>query len=126
MGFMNLGWTVSGWGAAIILGWLWLETRDNLATEIERCNTSKVSAIAEASQMAREAEREAAQDEIVRLEAIAASQSKAREIVAQALRESEARGPVVREVVRNVPRSELAAQCLDLPVPAAVFDSVRP
>lgn len=118
--------TIAGYVGLIAMTGLYLDKRDDLAKEIEACNTRTERSVAEASEKARQAEREASDAEIARLAAIADSQSKARQIVADALRESEAKDPIVREVVKNVPRDQLAAQCLDLPVVPAVFGSVRP
>lgn len=116
---------IPGYVAAVALFWLWLGAREDLASEIDACNTRAVEAVAEAERAARQAEREATQAEIDRQRRIAASQAKAREIVAEALREAEAREPEIREVVKNVPRVELAAQCLDLPVPDFVARRLR-
>ena len=122
---MNIGVTVGGYVASVILLGLWIDAERDHAAEIEKCNTKIEAAARERERLAREAERDAARDEIAKLNRIAASQAKAREIVTAALREAENRAPVVRTVIREVPRETEAAACLDLAMPAAVLDSVR-
>lgn len=113
-------------GAAVLFFTLWVGAEKELASEIEAANTRTVQAVAEASEMARLAEREAAEAEFVRLGRIAAAHDKARQSVAEALREAEAREPVVRTVIREVERETVSAQCLDIAAQSDAYDSVRP
>lgn len=98
---------------------------DRIEQEITRCNADKLMSVAEAADAAREAEREAAQEQIARYARIAASQQKARQIVADALREAENKPAKIREVIRNVPRETMSQKCLDLPVPDSVLRELR-
>ncbi len=126
---MIAGLKLGGIGAAAGFALAWFAASsyygDKIEQEITRCNADKLVSVAQAEKLAREATEEAAQAKIAQYARIAKSQQKAREIVAEALREAEARGPEIRTVIREVPRETVAQQCLDLPVPAAVINSLR-
>lgn len=119
---MGLWLTIGGWTAAAVTGWLWLGARDDVARQTEACNTDKVAAVAEAERVARAAEREAADAEILRLNQRIADEANAREIAQEAARAAESRPPVVREVIRRVAD---ANACMDTAIPADVIDAFR-
>lgn len=110
------------YAAIALLFWLWLNARDDVASALEACNTRTAAAIAEAEKVTRETEREAAERQILELRALIESAENAREIAIQAAREAESRPVRVQEVVRRVADENL---CIDLPLPAAVLDSLR-
>ena len=111
-----------GYVAAIILGWLWLEARENLASEIERCNTEKLSAVAEAERQAREATQSALSARIAQLEQSAEDAERAREIAIAAAREAESRPPEVREVIRRYIDTDA---CITTAIPDDILDGLR-
>lgn len=119
-----LGWKVAapGYVAAVVLGWLWLEARDDLAAEIADCNASKLTAIAEAETIAREAERRAFSERIAQLERNAIAAENARQIAEDAAREAESRPPVVREVIQRFIDTDA---CIDTPIPDDIVRSLR-
>lgn len=51
-----------------ILGWLWLESREDLAAAIVQCNADKLAAVVEAEQITREALQSASDARIAELE----------------------------------------------------------
>ncbi len=114
--------TVGGWVAAGVFCWLWIGAKEDLAAEIERCNTDKVSAIAMAEDIARQAEREAAGRRLADLEQRIDDAEKARLVAVRAAAEAQSRPMRVQEVVRRVADENL---CIDLPVPGAVLDELR-
>jgi hypothetical protein len=112
----------AGWPLAALCFWLWLGARDDVAAEIERCNTDKAEAIARAEEIVREAEREAADAAIADLRQLVVEAEKAREIAAEAARIAESTPERVRTVIREVSNENT---CLDMPVPGRVVDGLR-
>ncbi len=126
---MIAGLKLGGIGAAAGFALAWFAASsyygDKIEQEITRCNADKLVSVAQAEKLAREATEEAAQAKIAQYARIAKSQQKAREIVAAALREAEAREPEIRTIVREIPRDTDAQKCLDMPVPADLLRSLR-
>lgn len=122
---MNIGITVGGYMAAIVLGGLWLNARDAVIEEREGCNADKLQAALEAEKAASDAVISAQRREIERLASEAEKERKAARIAQKAADEARKAPERVKTVIREVPREELAAQCLDLGVPAAVADELR-
>jgi len=114
--------TIGGYAAAAVLLWLWLETRDDLAAEVERCNVDKIQSILDAEILLREADREAAEATAAELARQLTLEQKARQIADTAAREAESRPVRVRTVIREVASENL---CLDTAVPAAVLNELR-
>ena len=114
--------TVSGYLAAAVLFWLWTEAREDLAAQIESCNGDKLRAVAEAEQVARQAEREAAAQTVAELVRMNEQTERARHVALQAALAAESRPAEVREVIRHVTDS---SGCLRSPVPAAVLERLR-
>ena len=120
-----------GWPIAAMLFWFWIGAKENLAAEVERCNADKLSAIAEAEQVAREATQRAAQQRISMLERQAERERKAREIAAQTASDAESRArgaqQTIRELMARAPQeSDIDPKdCLNVPVPGDIIDSLR-
>lgn len=125
MNLTFIGIAAGGYAAAAILGGLWLGARDDLAHEIEACNTRAVAAVAESERAVRVELESAHNEEKERLRVIARQQQEARIIVSEALREAESKPERVRTVIKEVPREELAGQCLDMPMPDNVALGLR-
>lgn len=119
---LNPGVTIGGYAAALVLGWLWLGARDDVAAAIESCNTDKMRAISEAERITRETERAASDREILQLRQIISDAEKAREIAIRAAREAESRPVRVQEVVRRVADRDA---CIDLSLPDELVRSLR-
>lgn len=116
----TLGVTIGGYAAAFVLGWLWLDTRDELASTIERCNTDKIASVLEAEQITRKAIESVYSEEIERAERRVKAERNAYLAVAEALREAESRPVRVRTVIRESEES-----CLTQEVPKEVLGAVR-
>ncbi len=118
------GWKLAapGYAAAIVLGWLWLEAREDLASEIERCNADKLSAIVEAEAAARAAVERAFGERIAQLERNATLAEQAREVAEAARIEAENRPPEVREVIRRFIDTDA---CLTTSIPSDILDGLR-
>lgn len=88
--------------ALIVMTWLYMGKRDELAAEIERCNTDKMASIAEAQRITREATTGALESRIAQLEGTALSAQKARDIAVQARIEAENKPERVRTVYQRI------------------------
>lgn len=108
-------------GAAILLG-LYMGAREDLAAEIERCNTEKLAAVQEATEALRDAQMAQYEARIAELEQMALDERKAREIAQEAARAAESRPEKVRTVIRRVADENA---CMDTSVPAPVLDELR-
>ena len=70
----------AGWPLALFVGWLWIGAKEDLATEIERCNTDKMAAVAAAEKVTRETLQAAHDRKVAELVRQAESANRAREI----------------------------------------------
>jgi len=114
--------TVSGYAAAAVLFWFWIEAREDLAAQVEACNADKLRTVAEAEHVARQAEREAAARTVAELVRITEQTERARLAALRAAQLAESRPAEVREVIRRVTDP---TGCLRSPVPAAVAERLR-
>lgn len=112
----------AGWPLAAILGWMWLEAREDLAAEKERCNADKLSAIVEAEKITREAQERAFGQRIAQLERIADQREVARRIAEEARIEAENRPEKVRTVIERV---RLQDACIDTSVHPDLLGCLR-
>ena len=118
----NLGVTIGGYAAALALLWLFIGAKSDIKAEIERCNTEKAQAVAEAHSLVRDAQIAAMERHMDDLEAMVAEADEAR-LVAEAARDEALKRPErVRTVIREVASADA---CIDTAVPAAVIDSLR-
>jgi hypothetical protein len=117
-------WYVAGAASVglVVMTNLYLGARDDLARQTEECNTDKITAIAEAEKVTREALAAAHRDALAQLARQAEAADRAREIAEEVAREAAARPVEVREVIREVYDED---QCLGAPVPGAILDSLR-
>ena len=113
--------------ANLTLGWLWLEAREDLAAEIERCNADKLSAIAEAERITRTTQERAFGERIAQLERIADQRENARRIAETAARDAQEavegtqrRIDRLMQEARNAPPADPVA-CLNAAVPDAAL-----
>lgn len=98
----------------------WLGAREDLAAQIERCNSEKLAAVAEAESLLRDAQRDAYAARIAELEALAESEARARVIAEEAAQAARERPERVRTVIR-----ESTDACVDAIVPADITGSLR-
>lgn len=112
----------AGWPIAAMLFFFWLDGRENLAMETERCNTDKMTAVAEASEVARLAVVRASTAREKQLEAMAESERRARHIAEDARVAAESRPARVVEVIKRV---AITDACINTAVPADLLDSLR-
>ena len=115
-------WYVAGAASVglFIMTGLYLELRDELASEVEQCNTDKIAAVAEAERVTRKMLEQAHQARMDQLARQTAAAERAREIAEEAARLAESRPPRVVEVIR-----ESTDACLDTVVDPAVVRSLR-
>lgn len=118
--FKDLIFAGTGYGLAVVAGLMFLDAREDLASEVERCNTAVAQSAAEAERLTRQVERDAASRELLRLARQVELEREAREIAERATREALARPQRVREVIRNSDET-----CLDTVIPADILDSLH-
>jgi hypothetical protein len=97
-----------------ILGWLLIGAKQDVAREIEACNTRTALSVSDAEKAAREATERAYDERLAKLAAMADTEARARLSLQAALEAAESRPPVVREIIRRI-RDENA--CLGTAVP---------
>jgi flagellar biosynthesis/type III secretory pathway M-ring protein FliF/YscJ len=116
------GITAGGYAAAAVFLWLFIGAKSDIKAEIERCNTEKLAAVAEAESALRDAQIASYEARLAELARMVADEAKAREIAQEAARLAESRPEKVRTVIREVAS---ANACIDTAVPDAVLDSLR-
>lgn len=114
----------AGWPLAAAIFVLWLDARDDLAAEIERCNADKLASIAEAERIVRTASKEAYEARLAELTRRAAKANEAREIAERAAQEARERTIETRTIVREIASADPEG-CLNQPLPAVIIDSLR-
>ena len=112
----------AGWPLAVLLFFLWLDGRENLAAEVERCNADKMAAVAEAEAITRQATEANLQARLTELAEIAERERHARAIAEEARAIAESRPVEVREIIRRVAD---ANACMDTDIPSVVLDELR-
>ena len=100
------------WIACVVLSGLWLNARDAVIEERERCNVDKLAAIVEAETITRTALQAAHAREIAQLARQAEAKDRALEIASEEL-ERATRGTVAHE--NTITRLELEASIDDIP-----------
>jgi len=114
--------TAAGYAAAALFLWLYIGAKSDVKAGLERCNTEKMAAVAQAESLARVAVQTGLQAEIDRLEKQTVKANRARAIAEEAALLADARIPEVREVIRVVANTDA---CIDTNVPAGVLDALR-
>ena len=112
--------TVGGWAGTLMFFAMYLGIRDDLAAEVERCNTDKLAAVAAAERVARDAMAEAMGDALAERDRQLEAAERAREIAQEAARLAESRVPEVIEVIR-----ESTDACITAAVPDNIVDRLR-
>jgi len=122
----------AGWPLAAIIFWFWLEGKENLAREIERCNTDKMAAVAEAEALARTALQASLEQRLAELERMAQDAQIARNIAEAARLEAEAGAEDAQATIRRLMREagenetvSLEMACLNTTVPADAISGLR-
>jgi len=122
---VNLGLTAGGYVAALALLWLWIGAKEDLASQIERCNAEKLESVAQAENTVRKASRAAYEARLAEMATQARREEKARQILAERLRAAQDRPAEIREVIKEIPRETNSSTCLDLPVPDPIIRRMR-
>lgn len=122
----------AGWPLAALIFWMWLGGREDLAAEVERCNSDKLLAIAQAEQVARQAlqdAQDAHQRELARLAVEAqGAVNESREGREAALRKAAAAQRIIDELTRTIENEHnapIAQVCLRADVPVTILDGLR-
>lgn len=108
--------------ALVVMTWLYLDKRDDLASEVERCNTDKITSILEAERITRQAQQEAADRTIAELVRKADQAEIAIGIANTARLEAESRPARVRTIIERV--ADVDA-CIDSPVHPSILSCLR-
>lgn len=106
--------------ANLLIGGMYLDKRDDLAREIERCNTDKMTSIAAAEKLTRETIEAATAKQMADLAALAAKEVVARQIAEDARKLAESRPEKIRIVIQ---KSEDG--CLLESVPLEILNELR-
>ena len=112
--------TVGGWAGTAFFFFMYLGVRDDLASEVEQCNTDKIAAVAEAERLTRTTLEKAHADTLAQLARQAERADTARAIAEEAARIAESRPPEVIEVIRNSTDA-----CVSAPVDPDILDRLR-
>jgi len=118
----------AGWPLAAMMFWFWLEGRENLAKEVERCNTDKIATVAEAEAAARQAIQSSFERRVRDLELMAQSEREARTLAEMAAAEArtgaESAQATIRRLMREADDDEIVTierVCLNTTVPADIL-----
>ncbi len=121
-----------GWLLLAAMTSLYLGKRDDLAAQIESCNTDKVQAVADAEKAVREAlvaaqerERVEAVERVRRAQAAAVRASEAR---LEAQQQADRAQATIRRLMREVGENEtveIEQACLAVDVPADIINDLR-
>ncbi len=122
----------AGYPLALAFFWFWIEGRENLAAQMESCNTDKITAVAEAERVAREAEAAASArerveaEERIRRARAAAESAEAARLAAeeQAQRAQETIRKLMREITEDE-NVQIEQACLAVDCPTDILDSLR-
>ena len=107
---------------SVLFFFLWLDSRENLAAEMERCNADKMAAVAAAEEITRAAQAANYEARLTQLAEIADRERRARELADDAREIAESRPVEVREVIRRVAD---ANACITTVMPTELTDSLR-
>jgi hypothetical protein len=113
---------IGGYLLAAFFVWLWLNGRDDLASQREACNTAVQASAAQAQKVAREVSQAAFEARLAQKEAQITSERNAREIADRARLAAESRPARVETVIRRI---RDANSCLDTIVPAELIDGLQ-
>ncbi len=106
----------------LVLGGLYLDKRDDLAQEIEACNTRAMTSIAEAESITRKAVEASLATQIADMASIAAAEMKARQIAEDAREIAESRPPKIRTIIKRIIDEDA---CLATPVHPTLLECLR-
>jgi hypothetical protein len=113
---------IGGYFLAAFFVFLWLNGRDNLASQREACNTAVQASAAQAQKVAREVSKAAFEARLAQKEAQITSERNAREIADRARLAAESRPERVKTVIREVASEN---SCMDMPIPEPVVERLR-
>lgn len=112
-----------GYAAAAVVTFAYLEKRDDLAEAIERCNTEKMQAIAEAQSVAREAGERAAATHLAELDRMAKELEAAEHELWQASVQNRDKTDEVTRIIEE--QSDEPDSCLNELVPGPIVERLR-
>lgn len=122
----------AGYGVAAIMFWFWLGLKEDLAQQIELCNQQKLQSVAEAEHLARESLQASLDKRLRELEALAVSESNARQMAEAARLAAEsgandAQATIRRltEEARHAETATIEQQCLTVSVDSSILASLR-
>ena len=106
----------------LILGGLYLDKRDDLASAIEACNTDKIFSIAQAEKITRETIQAASAKRLTDLAQIAAREIKARQIADNARDDAQTQLAKVNALIKRIQNEDA---CLTTPVHPTLLECLR-
>ena len=112
----------AGYALALVAGALFLDAREDLAAERERCNSDKLAAIAEAERVTRETVEVWARQREAQLAHRLEVESEARRIAEAATSAALARADRVAAAIGEASNDE---PCMDRAIPSTVLDELR-
>lgn len=119
---MSIGLSLGGYVGLVIMAGLYVGAREDLASERERCNTDKVTAVSEAERVTRKAVEAAFADRLAKEAARANREAVARAAAEESAQAADARPPKIRTVIKEVAS---ANACINVDLPAALVNSLR-
>ena len=115
----------AGWPLAALLFWFWLEGREDLAKEVEACNTRTITTVAQAESAARSALQASFELRVRELELLAQGEREAREMAELAASEArvgaESAQATIRRLMNEAENDEIVTierVCLNTAIPA--------
>jgi len=122
----------AGWPLAALMFWFWLEGRENLAREVERCNTDKIATVAEAEAAARRALQSSFERRVRDLERLAQDEREARELAEMARADAQAGAETAQATIRRLMNEAntdetvtIEHACLNTDIPADALSVLR-
>ena len=118
----------AGYPIAALMFWFWLEGRENLAIEIEACNTRTIETVAEAESVARRALQSSHERRLRDMEIIAKNEREAREAAEMAASDArigaETAQATIRRLINEANNDEMVTierACLSADIPADIL-----
>ena len=122
----------AGWPLAAMMFFFWLGLKEDLAQQVELCNQQKLQSIMEAEKLTRETLQASLDKRLRELEALALSESRAREVAETARLAAEAGASDAQAIIRRLTAEAQGAEdatleqvCLLTGVPADLLDGLR-
>jgi hypothetical protein len=110
----------TGWAAALLTGWLWLQARDAVIEEREGCNAAQLESALQAAQDSMKRQTAAHQKWRLRMRNLVDFERQARDKARAQAEEVEAR---LEDTLTTL--GDVHEECLDNPADSALLDSLR-